>query len=149
MELDRSLADLLATLASGFLPDWFDHLLLAERCLQRFGLILARLSQALSATTRARLRHADHRASAWELLGKGMPRCPCVGEALSRFDLCDRFFPGRLVFGGARFQFVKSQRQLIKEPARTLLAGGDIVLPSCDRHWRAGCTPRRLDLPLE
>ncbi len=152
MERGRSLADLLAIPAGKFLPYRFDHLPLAGDCLQRPGHVLAQLAQAGSATALASRRRVDHHALAREMFGEAISFGPFAGEARHRGGLWrQRVSAGELIFGGARFQLLELQRQLIDKSVRALRAGtvdlplqlGDPQLLMGDQGQVFGCAGAR------
>ena len=57
------------------------------------------------------------------MFGEGVSFGALAGEARHRRGLGDSDFRGELIFGGARFQFLELQRQLIDQPLRSLRAG--------------------------
>jgi hypothetical protein len=122
VEGGRCLADLLAIPAGELLPHRFDHLPLARDRLQGPGHVLAQLAQPRSATTIASRRRIDHHALAREVVGEGVSFGALAGESRHRRGLGDGDFRGEFIFGGARFQFLELQRQLIDEPGRSLRA---------------------------
>ena len=122
MEGGRRLADLLTVPAGELLPHRLDHLPLAGDRFQGLGHVLAQLAQPLPATTVTSRRRLDDHTLARQVFGEGVSFGTLAGESRHSRGLGDGDFRGQFIFGGARFQFLELERQLIDEPGRSLRA---------------------------
>ena len=148
VERRRRLADPLARSAAELLADGLDHLPLPGDHLQRLGHILAKLDQ-LALTARAGGGCRDDDAFARQMGWQRAPHRLAPGEASDRAlaRIGRRILGGSGVLGGARFQFLELQLQLVEQPAPLLrrrpepfaLQLGDQQLQMRDHGFGARC----------
>jgi len=122
MERCWRLADLLTVLAGELLPHRFDHLPPTRDRFQGAGHVLAQLAQPYAPTTVTRRRRINHQPLAGKVLGEGVSFGARARERCHRRGLGHGAFRGQLIFGGAGFELLELQRQLIDEPLRSLRA---------------------------
>ena len=119
MERRRRLGDLLARPAGELLPHRLDDLPLARHHLQGLGDVLAEFDQLAAATRAGRWRWHDH-ALTRQVRRQRAPHRLLAGQAVHRRRGRLGRPSGDLVFGGAGFQLLELQFQLVEQLAAAL-----------------------------